>query len=241
MKIAIYSDEGVSLQATNVLSHRLREMKTAFAFITSKDIKDGKLSSFSTLALPGGRDVPYHEKLKGKGCKEILNFVEAGGLYLGICAGAYFACSELEFDLGLPLEVKGKRDLGFFPGKAVGPAYGNGTFCYQSPKGSRAAKLLLPSRHLFCFFKGGCLFENAEEKKEIQILARYGDLEGNPPAIIERSIGKGRAVLSGVHIEYKSSDLNPLGEEEKLIIPKIEETEKERNDLFLSLISPNRA
>jgi glutamine amidotransferase-like uncharacterized protein len=27
-------------------------------------------------------------------------FVEGGGAYLGLCAGAYYACSYVEFDLG---------------------------------------------------------------------------------------------------------------------------------------------
>ena len=44
-------------------------------------------------------------------------FVENGGSYLGICAGAYFACDYIEFDKNGPLEVVGPRDLKFYPGK----------------------------------------------------------------------------------------------------------------------------
>jgi biotin--protein ligase len=238
MRIAIYSDEGTSRQGTSILARRFKELKTPFSFVTSKEIKEGKLSSFTTLVMPGGRDLPYQAHLEGKGVKEILRFMETGGSYLGICAGAYFACSELEFDLGFPLEVTGKRDLGFFPGKAIGPAYGKGTFCYDTSKGSRASKLRLPSNHsLFCFFKGGCIFENASEKKGIDFLAHYDDLEGKPPAIIACEVGKGIAILSGVHFEYKSSDLNPVENEEREIIPKIQGTEEQRANLFRSLLA----
>ena len=30
----------------------------------------------------------------------VVGFVEAGGAYLGLCAGSYYACAEIEFELG---------------------------------------------------------------------------------------------------------------------------------------------
>jgi biotin--protein ligase len=43
--------------------------------------------------------------------KRIKEWVNEGGRYLGICAGGYFGCTEVIFDMGGDLEVKGTRDL----------------------------------------------------------------------------------------------------------------------------------
>lgn len=50
-------------------------------------------------------------------------FVTQGGSYLGLCAGAYYACARVEFEPGTPLEVVGDRELAFFPGIAQGAAF----------------------------------------------------------------------------------------------------------------------
>ena len=65
------------------------------------------------LVIPGGRDLPYVEELtlKTKATRRIREFVQEGGSYLGICAGAYFGSSEVRFDTGGDMEVVGKREL----------------------------------------------------------------------------------------------------------------------------------
>ena len=52
----------------------------------------------------------------------IKDYVTGGGSYLGICAGAYYGASYIEFNKGGELEVIGARELEFFDGKAIGPA-----------------------------------------------------------------------------------------------------------------------
>lgn len=169
----------------------------------------------SLLIMPGGRDRPYHADLKGEGCRRIRDFVEQGGTYLGICAGAYFGAKRVEFDQGFPLEVSEERELMFFHGAAVGPAYGKGTFDYHSQKGARAAKVKTSQGVFHTYYNGGCTFDG--DFSSCRILARYADLPDEPPAILECRVGKGKAILSGVHIEtaafsLDSSDpyLNPL-------------------------------
>jgi glutamine amidotransferase-like uncharacterized protein len=50
-------------------------------------------------------------------------FVQGGGSYLGLCAGAYYGCARVVFEPGTPLEVVGDRELAFFPGIARGAAF----------------------------------------------------------------------------------------------------------------------
>jgi glutamine amidotransferase-like uncharacterized protein len=161
----------------------------------------------SLFIMPGGRDRPYHRDLQGEGCRRIRRFVEDGGTYLGICAGAYFGCSQVRFDVGFPLEVFETRELRFFPGSAVGPAYGKGTYDYESNKGARAALLRSDHGTFYAYYNGGCTFEG--DFSSCDILARFAELEGAPPAILSCRVGKGRAILSGVHLETDPSHLDP--------------------------------
>lgn len=126
-----------------------------------------------------------------------------GGGYLGICAGAYFGCARIEFEKGGDLEVLGERDLCFFPGKAIGPAYGKGEFRYEGSAGAQLGKLIFyDGSRAAAYFHGGCFFENPHLFENVKVLAKYADLQGEPAAIIECRVGKGRAILSGIHLEY---------------------------------------
>ena len=94
------------------------------------------------LIMPGGRDLPYVKKLQGKGNKNISDFVRNGGSYLGICAGAYYGCSSVQFAKGDPLlEVIGPRELALFPGVSQGPVFAG--FGYDSNEGAMAADIQL--------------------------------------------------------------------------------------------------
>jgi len=49
--------------------------------------------------------------LKFKGNKLIREYVEQGGMYLGLCAGGYYGAQKVEFEVGTPLEVLILLDL----------------------------------------------------------------------------------------------------------------------------------
>ena len=110
---------------------------------TAEEIISTNLSNHcSLLIMPGGRDLPYVKKLQGKGNRNISDFVRNGGSYLGICAGAYYGCSLVQFAQGDPLlEVVGPRELAFFPGVSQGPVFAG--FDYASSAGAKAADIEL--------------------------------------------------------------------------------------------------
>lgn len=185
--IAIYEGEGASWSGPS------------YQRIRVKEILEGRLDELSLFVMPGGRDRLYHKALMGKPNALLRQFVEEGGTYLGICAGGYYGCKSVEFDRGFPLEVCEERELNFFPGKGIGPAFGKGTFAYDSEKGARITPIETANGILYTYYNGGCFFEG--DFSHVQILARYLDLPGKPPAIIECPIKKGKAILSGVHFE----------------------------------------
>jgi biotin--protein ligase len=226
-KIAIYEGEGALLLGLRGLDaeYLSREALLYTAW-------ESRVSHF---VLPGGRDRPYHAAFLGEGNRRIRTFVENGGIFVGICAGAYYGCSAVEFEKGLALEVCETRELSFFPGKAVGPAYGKGIFAYDSEQGARAARLTEEQGEFTAYYNGGCTFEG--DFTGVKILARFADLPGQPPAVIECSIGKGKAVLSGVHLETRPEILDGGNPFLKPVIPLLFAADEMR-EAFLMRVCP---
>jgi biotin--protein ligase len=183
------------------------------------------------LIMPGGRDIPYQSALQGTPNEHIRSFVEEGGRYLGLCAGAYYASGRIEFEKGTSLEVVVDRDLKFFPGLALGPAYGPNLFRYHEANGAKVASLVLATGCSKAFFDGGPAFMDAHLYPNVDILARYEDIQGQPPAIILCRVGQGIALLSGVHPCYCFKE--PVKDRflQKLV-PELEKIEPIRRELF---------
>ena len=88
-----------------------------FAHIEIVSVPGEWQKSTALLIIGGGYDLGYINALKSEGMSMIRKYVEDGGSYLGICARGYFGCDYIEFDKGGPLEVCGRRELNFYPGK----------------------------------------------------------------------------------------------------------------------------
>ena len=205
----VYNGPGASALCVKELSSALEKESYVVTALGVEALKRGEwCSSAALFVMPGGRDVPYNKELAGEGNAIIKKWVNGGGAFLGICAGAYYGSGYVEFESGSDIEVRGSRELAFFPGTARGSAYSDKRFSYGSESGAHISKLTwkLQDCHLpevvVAYFNGGCTFVDVESYRDISILAVYQDLEGAPPAIIECVVGKGKAILSGVHPEF---------------------------------------
>ncbi len=206
-----------TLRTIKALAHPKYTIKT----VTPDElINPTWISNTALLIMPGGADRPYVEKLSGKGNANIKQYVQNGGKYLGICAGAYYSADRIEFAKDDPeLEVTGERELKFFPGLVEGPTYaGFDHRDTQQVAGMRAAKILWHTEQPFAqnkeftiFYNGGGHFVAAENYPSVIILARYGaelpSQPQQPAAIIECAVGKGKAILSGPHFEWHHDSL----------------------------------
>ncbi|NGX44434.1 MAG: hypothetical protein K1060chlam3_00601 [Candidatus Anoxychlamydiales bacterium] len=235
-KIRIYSDKGVSLFSLKCLINELTLLKLDIDTISSKEVIEGNWQDTTSLfVMPGGRDLMYLRKLKNEGCAKIREFVEEGGSYLGICAGAYFGAEFVEFEKGNALEVLGKRELNFVKAKAIGPAYKEPKFSYKSHEGSKAALLEYESKDFrylsSVYFKGGCYFEG---KKKLDVIGKYSDL--NLAAIVKSKVKKGKAILSGVHIECSADNIFDIGDNLSLMKEAIARTENMRKKIFIDIL-----
>lgn len=195
--IAVYQDY---VHNTGSLLMTLQNCGVTIRHVDAGGITGGALEGASVLVMPGGADLFYCEKLNGAGNAAIRAFVEAGGGYLGICAGAYYGCSQLDWNAG---EIAGGRELGFIDAVATGPVTAfieNGDIT-KSWYG--AVVLDVPASPSFrALYAAGPLFKNLAG--DTDVLARYADLAG-APAVIGRRVGRGHVVLSSPHIECTSA------------------------------------
>ncbi len=165
--IYIYNDEGSDPQGLTQISDSLQEVfgnSYRIEYIDSNNTILGQWKKDAALfIMPGGTDLGYVKKLQGAGNSMIKDYVNGGGSYLGICAGAYYGASYIEFDKGGNFEVVGPRELQFFDGKAIGPAIAQ--YSYENTSGARAAQieLKMPDNELngeiiSIYFNGGPYF-----------------------------------------------------------------------------------
>lgn len=239
--VIIYSDVGVDggslKQLVRSLQQEIDPERCLLLRMDADALKNRSWEESATLLIiPGGRDIFYHASLDGEGTEKIRRYVQSGGNYLGICAGAYFACQAIEFEKGGALEVCASRSLKFFPGIAKGSAYGPNKYSYENAKGTEAAKISWEGGECHTYFNGGCLFEAEDHFPWVKTLSQYVDLPGKPPAVLEIEIGKGCALLSGVHIEYTPRLLNREDPHLAKIIPVLESAEPTRRAIFRSYL-----
>jgi glutamine amidotransferase-like uncharacterized protein len=239
--VLVYSDEGVDQFGLSETLSTLREGLSPSLYeirtIDAIELKKGNWTkTCSLLVIPGGRDIPYLAKLGKEGMAFIKDYVLNGGSYLGICAGAYFASGFVEFQKGGPLEVLGERHLQFFSGKAIGPAIDKDAFCYAAPLGARPARILYREQELSVYYNGGCYFSEGLNDPSIQVICRYLEVDGHPPAIISCKVGKGIAILSGVHFEFSPGSFGSSSSLIQKVISEILPHESKRVKLVGDLL-----
>lgn len=234
--IRIYSDVGVSQFSLKCLLKEIENLSLDVKTISADEVISGSWQDDTSIFIvPGGRDLMYLKKLTNEGILNIKSYVEKGGSYLGVCAGAYFGSSFVEFDKGGELEVIGKRDLGFVNCRAIGPAYEEPKFAYENLSGARAIPLEYSSKKIstlsYMYFNGGCYFKSDEK---MDVIGVYSDLK--LPAIIKAKVKRGRAILSGLHLECSFEDIEDVDDNLSLLKSKIRETENIRKQVFKEIL-----
>lgn len=219
--VCIYADQG-----TDELS--VKGLEESFTFIapleydvrklSAEDVKEGRwMKDAAAFIMPSGLDLTYFAKLKGRGNDLIKTYVQQGGSYLGVGAGAYYACLEVDFyNLWKIVE---RRELGFYPGKCVGSLF---PFSYDPPSRGSIVQVICPHTGTMCntHYNGGGYFDRGiedgkyKEGTGVSVLFNYLGNEflsqdgssilnftGKAAAIKGRA-GKGTFILSAIHPEY---------------------------------------
>ena len=212
-KILIYRDYGCA--DVNTLEQGLKEyfepkgckigFTDAAGIIKDNELNENVLAFF----MPGGAGTPFRRKLEVLGNEKIRSYVRGGGIYCGICAGAYYACRQTVFEEDVPeLRIVSECGLNLIEGRAVGTLYKElGIRPYAKDAASAAVVNLIwkdNEKHT-AYYHGGPYFELAGEQ-DGEIMAVY-DVGKKLPAIVRHNYGNGKVIVSGVHFEDKGSVL----------------------------------
>lgn len=115
MRVRVYSGYGTSQLSVGFTLQRFAEFGVSAAPILPDDIKHSHkwMDETDLLVFTSNSASKFMEALEQRGMDSIQHFIrERGGLYLGICAGAYFAADIIDFS-GQHL-TKRTSGLGFF-------------------------------------------------------------------------------------------------------------------------------
>jgi glutamine amidotransferase-like uncharacterized protein len=203
IKVILYADKGSAgkgiPRVTELLSKdpQFHLMKLNAEQLRTQDWSDAKAIIFT-----GGSGGGQSKTIGPEGVKKVHDFVEKGGGYVGICAGAYLACEGFSWGLKildaktvsskwkrgegtvkLEFTPKGQEILGFKPGEheiryANGPIY-----CAANIEA-------IPDYEPLALFRTE-LAEN-DSPKGVMV---------NAPAMVASQFGKGRVLCSSPHPE----------------------------------------
>lgn len=258
-QIFLYADFGADYRT---LKETIEQTLPEFELVLVKrdDLLDEALFNPEKVAaffLPGaGSNGQYDVRLGLDGFAAIRNYVEDGGLFYGFCAGAYYASSRLEWRLDCEEKKRIKEpSLRFFNGIARGPirqimerhdrewswTEAVATNCFITPERGKP-------RTIKALYWGGPEFLNIDESdKNLRVIARFSNVDKRPPCLLERRIGKGRAILSCIHPEVSPKQLVPFTvgrhnrvEEIKRLITEITPYEPFREALWDQIVAPIR-
>jgi glutamine amidotransferase-like uncharacterized protein len=133
-----------------------------------------ELKSESILIIPGGQVSSYLPAWETKGVELIKNFVENGGVYIGICAGSYVAGKNF----------KGEQGLGFFD-EELSHLVGQSIISVKDKVGH----------------SWEVIYENGPDLSNIKNERIVLVDNNNQPYAIEISYGKGKVYLFSAHPE----------------------------------------
>lgn len=205
--IAIYNGPGVIEDADIILSHFSEWSGIEYKVIDDEDIRNDALLEVDVVIMPGGDGIPYEEGLGSLGRAKIVDFVESGGGYVGICQGAYIAC---EYNVWMDEAGSPENNLGIFPGVACGPILelaerpepGWGMAVLNIINTTHPITYSAPER-MTMYYQGGCFLE-LSDNKSVTVLALYNAT--GKIAIATCEYGQGRVFITGTHPEIEEDN-----------------------------------
>ena len=203
IRVALFDDAGAFGKGVPRVTEQLgRTTDIKVTVVKGKDIAGGVLKDFAVVIFSGGSGHKEADAIGEQGRENVREFVRNGGGYVGICAGAYLACSGFSWGVGVinakTVSSKWQRGVGTvqievtplgkqitsLPAKKHDIRYANGPIIKPDTREGLAAYEPL------AFFRTE--------------LASNGSPAGamvNTPAIVRGTFGKGRVISSSPHPE----------------------------------------
>lgn len=201
--VAVYDGPGNGGSGVpKVLEEMARQPHMQAVRVSAEDIRGGALDGFRTVMFTGGSGSGQARALGLEGRQKVREFVDRGGCYIGICAGAYLACSGFSWGLGI------------IDARTLSPLWQRGKATVKLELTS-AGQNVLGRREgwLDCWYAQGPIVGPAENESlpDFEILALFRTevaandtppgIMVNSPAVFAGQFGRGRVVCFSPHPE----------------------------------------
>jgi len=206
IKVAVYDDKGATgkgIPSVEAILGQTADIKVTR--LKGADFANGGLQGFDLVMFTGGSGSAEAAGLGEKGREEVRDFVRQGGGYVGICAGAYLACSGFEWGVGVlnakTVSPKWRRGQGEV--KIDGHAFGEklvdrGIRYANGPIIKADVRKDLPDFEVLVTFRS----ELALNDTPVGVMV-------HSPAMVRSTFGLGRVFTSSPHPE-QTAGLEPL-------------------------------
>lgn len=202
IRVALYDDAGAAGKGVPNTNDILTKAGCRVTIFKAGDIATGAFENKDVVVFTGGSGSKEAETIGDAGREAVKKFVQEGHGYLGICAGAYLACSKFSWGLGIldaqTVSSKWRRGSGdveieitpagekltTVPAARHTIHYGNG------PILKPAGRTDLAPYEPLAFYRT----ELAEHDTPVGAMV-------NTPAIVRGQFGKGRVLISSPHPE----------------------------------------
>ena len=203
VRVAIFDGEGAPVSGIENVCARLEGLPGAeVTRLKPEEIAEKGLKGYDVVVFSGGSGSTQAKSLGETGRERVREFVRDGGGYVGICAGAYLACSNFSWGLGIlnasTVSSKWMRGSGYVEQEVtvdgrpiLGPVDGVFKVRYNNgpiiKPGDRAD---LPAYRPLALFRT----EVAKNGTPVGVMV-------NSPAQAAAEFGKGRVFISSPHPE----------------------------------------
>jgi putative intracellular protease/amidase len=223
LRVALYDSGGVGGSGPRNVQEVMTGIPQSLTWrVGPSDIREGVLDHFEVVIFPGGSGSKQAAALGIEGRKQVRAFVERGGGFVGICAGAYLAAANYKWSLKI-------ADYRTFCEAREIPEVGRKSMWYRGPSATVTMELTDEGRRILgkqtgpfpVRYHNGPIVSpaNLANLPDYQVLAwfrsevaLYEPQKGtmvNTPAIITSDFGKGRVLSISPHPE-SSRDLRSM-------------------------------
>jgi hypothetical protein len=203
VKVAIFNGKGASIDGIENVEKCIRTIPQAsMTRVPADQWASIDLKPFDVVVFSGGSGSAEAESISDAGRNNVREYVRGGGGYVGVCAGAYLACSKFKWGLGIlnasTVSSKWQRGQGFMDfevtdegRKLLGDVKGTFKVRYHNgPIIQPAGRDDLPAYTPVALFRSE--------------ISEYGAPTGvmvNSPSQALGTFGKGRVFISSPHPE----------------------------------------
>lgn len=203
IRVALYDDAGAFGKGVPRITEQLGKVRDIkLTIVKGPEIAAGALEDFDVVIFGGGSGSKQAAGIGDAGREQVRKFVKNGGGYIGICGGAYLACSGFSWGLGvlnaktvspkwkrgraevrIEVNLEGQKVTGI-PAKLQEIRYANGPIIKPADRAD------LPAYEPLAYFRSEVAEHDSPKGAMI-----------NSPAWARGTCGKGRVLISSPHPE----------------------------------------